>query len=67
MDPGDQLYTLDEFKSWKPDNLKAYLTKRGLPKAGIKEELAALCFSACKLGLTVISTQIYCRTIRNVT
>ncbi|XP_062566108.1 uncharacterized protein LOC134228463 [Saccostrea cucullata] len=56
MDPGDQIYTLQEFQTWKTENLKAYLTKRGLSKEGTKEELVALCFSASKLNLPIIPT-----------
>jgi hypothetical protein len=57
MDPGDQLYTLDELRCWKVENLRQFLTMRGLTKSGRKEELAALCFSACKLNLPLVSSQ----------
>lgn len=40
MDPGDQLYTLDELSCWKVENLRQLLTMRGLTKSGTKEELA---------------------------
>jgi hypothetical protein len=53
MDPGDQLYTIDELRCWKVDNLTQFLTMRGLTK----EELAALCFSACKLNLPLVPSQ----------
>ncbi|CAG2235502.1 unnamed protein product [Mytilus edulis] len=52
MDPGDQNTSLEEFKTWKTDNLQHYLTMRGLTKEGTKDELVALCFSAAKLGQT---------------
>ena len=51
MDPGDQLYTLDELRCWKVENLGV------LTKSGTKEELAALCFSACKLNLPLVPSQ----------
>jgi hypothetical protein len=57
MDPGDQLYTLDELRCWKVQNLRQFLTMRGLTKSGTKEELAALCFSACKLNLPLVPSQ----------
>ncbi|XP_071179560.1 uncharacterized protein [Mytilus edulis] len=57
MDPGDQITSLEEFKTWKTDNLQHYLTMRGLTKEGTKDELVALCFSAAKLGLPVKPTQ----------
>ena len=59
MDPGDQLYTLDELRCWKVENLRQFLTMRlrGLSKSGTKEELAALCFSACKLNLPLVPSQ----------
>ena len=55
--PGDQLYTLDELRCWKVENLRQFLTMRGLTKSGTKEELAALCFSACKLNLPLVPSQ----------
>ena len=54
MDPGDQLYTLDELRIWKVENLRQFLTMKGLTKSGTKEEIAALCFSACKLNLPLV-------------
>jgi hypothetical protein len=57
MDPGDQLYTFDELRCWKVENLKTVLTLRGLTKSGTKEELAALWFSACKLNLPLVPSQ----------
>ena len=51
MDPGDQLYTLDELRCWKVENLGV------LTKSGTKEELAALRFSACKLNLPLVPSQ----------
>ena len=57
MDPGDQLYTFDELRCWKVENLRQFLTMRGLTKSGTKEELAALCFSACKLNLPLVPSQ----------
>jgi hypothetical protein len=59
MDPVDQLYTLDELRCWKVENLRQFLTMRGLTKSGTKskEELAALCFSACKLNLPLVPSQ----------
>ena len=57
MDPGDQLYTLDELRCWKVENLRQFLTMRDLTKSGTKEELAALCFSACKLNLPLVPSQ----------
>ena len=53
MDPSDQLYTLDELQCWKVENLRQFLTMRSLTKSGTKE-LAALCFSACKLNLPLV-------------
>jgi hypothetical protein len=58
MDPGDQLYTLvlmsfDVGKS----RISEFLTMRDLTKSGTKEELAALCFSACKLNLPLVPSQ----------
>jgi hypothetical protein len=53
MDHCDQIYTPEEFRSWKIENLRQYLTMRGLAKTR-KEELAALCFSACKLNLPLV-------------
>ena len=49
MDPGDQLYTLDVGKS----RISEFLTMRDRTK----EELAALCFSACKLNLPLVPSQ----------
>ena len=59
MDPVDQLYTLDELRCWKVENLRQFLTMRDLTKSGTKskEELAALCFSACKLNLHLVPSQ----------
>ena len=57
MDPGDQLYTFDELRCWKVESLRQLLTMRGLTKSGTKEELAALCFSACKLNLPLVPSQ----------
>ena len=53
MDPCDQIYTPEEFRCWKVDNLRQHLTMRGLAKTG-KEEIAALCSSACKLNLLLV-------------
>ena len=44
MNPGDQIYTPDDLRCWKVDNLRKYLMMRDLTKTGKKEELAALCF-----------------------
>ena len=60
MDPGDQLYTLDELRCWKVENLGVLddETERSiLTKSGTKEELAVLCFSACKLNLPLVPSQ----------
>ena len=57
MDPGDQPPTLDTFKTWKLENLRAFLTRRGLSKEGTKDELVALCFSAQTLNLPVIPSK----------
>ena len=41
MDPGDQLYTLDElrcWKVWKVENLRQFLTMRGLSSNEIGNE-----------------------------
>jgi hypothetical protein len=51
MVPGDQLYTLDELRCWKVENLRQFLTMRGLTKSGTKEELAALCFFGMQVEL----------------
>ena len=34
---------------WKVENMRQFLAMRGLTKTGTKEELAVICFSACKL------------------
>ena len=44
MDPGDQIYTLDYFRCWKIENLRQFLTMRGMTKTGMKESLAVICF-----------------------
>ena len=36
---------------------RQFLTMRGLTKSGTKKELAALCFSACKLNLPLVPSQ----------
>ena len=50
MDPGD-------LRCWKVENLRQFLTMRGLTKSGTKEKLPALCFSACKLNLPLVPSQ----------
>jgi hypothetical protein len=62
MDPGDQLYTLDELRCWKVENLgvlddETESERYILTKSGTKEELAVLCFSACKLNLPLVPSQ----------
>ncbi len=37
--------------------ISEFLTMRDLTKSGTKEELAALCFSACKLNLPLVPSQ----------
>jgi hypothetical protein len=37
--------------------ISEFLTMRDLTKSGTKEELAALCFSACKLNLPLVPPQ----------
>ena len=54
MYPGDQVYTLEEFRCWKVENLRLYWTMGGLMKTGTKEELATLCFSVCRLNLPLV-------------
>jgi hypothetical protein len=54
MDHCDQIYTPEEFRCWKVENLRQYLTMTGLVKTGKKGELAALCSSACKLNLLLV-------------
>ena len=39
MDPDGKIYTIDEFRCWKFENLREYLTMRDLAKTGQKEEL----------------------------
>jgi hypothetical protein len=51
MDPGDQIYTLDYFRCWKIENLRQFLTMRGLMKTGTKGELLVICLLACKLNV----------------
>lgn len=58
MDPGDQIYTLEEFSHWKIDVLRLYLSRRGLPANGIKQELIALCFSAQTLKMPVLPSSV---------
>ena len=38
-------------------SVRQFLTMRDLTKSGTKEELAALCFSACKLNLPLVPSQ----------
>lgn len=57
MDPGDRIYTLEDFKSWKVDTMKDFVTKRGFGgSAKTKDELAALCYSISLLKLPVKQT-----------
>ena len=51
MDPGDQLYTLDELRCWKVETLRVLDDERS------NEGGAALCFSACKLNLPLVPSQ----------
>lgn len=57
MDPGDQHLTLEDFSSWKTENLRQYLTMRGLSKSGRRDEMIALCFSAAQLDLPIIQSK----------
>jgi hypothetical protein len=52
MDPGDQLYTLDELRCWKVENLGVLddETERS-NEIGNEGGASVLCFSACKLNL----------------
>ena len=52
MDPGDQLTLLMSFDVGK-SRISEFLTMRDRTK----EELAALCFSACKLNLPLVPSQ----------
>ena len=49
--------TLDEFKLWRVDQLKAFLLKRGLKTSGRrKHELVALAFGAVEMGIPIKNT-----------
>ena len=52
MDPGDQLYTLDELRCWKVENLRVLDDERSNEGGA-----SALCFSACKLNLPLVPSQ----------
>ena len=43
--------------SRESQTVRQFLTMRDLTKSGTKEELAALCFSACKLNLPLVPSQ----------
>ena len=43
--------------SRESQTVRQFLTMRDLTKSGTKEELAALCFSACKLNLHLVPSQ----------
>ena len=59
MDPGDQLYTLDELRCWKVENLRVLDDERSneIGNEGGASYIAALCFSACKLNLPLVPSQ----------
>ena len=56
MDPGDQLYTLDELRCWKVENLRVLDDERS-NEIGNEGGASALCFSACKLNLSLVPPQ----------
>ena len=43
--------------SRESQTVRQFLTMRDLTKSGTKEELAVLCFSACKLNLPLVPSQ----------
>jgi hypothetical protein len=59
MDPGDQLYTLDELRCWKVENLRVLDDERSneIGNEGGASYIEALCFSACKLNLPLVPSQ----------
>ena len=43
--------------SRESQTVRQFLTMRDLTKSGTKEELAVLCFSACKLNMPLVPSQ----------
>jgi hypothetical protein len=51
MDPGDQLYTLDELRCWKVENLRQFSTMRGLNEIGNEGGASGLVFFGMQVEL----------------
>ena len=50
-------WSYETFMTWKIENLKEYLRKRGLKLVGTKAELAARCFCAYEQSVPVVPTE----------
>jgi hypothetical protein len=55
MDPGDNIYTIDEFKCWKVENVDDERSDENMNEKGGN----SLVLSACKLILPLVPSQNY--------
>ena len=53
MDPGENIYTIDEFRCWKVENLDDERSDENKNEKGVGKS-NGLMFSACKLNLHLV-------------